>query len=187
MAYKILLVDDDDNVRGLYADVLKEHDFEVLEAHNGEEGLVLAQTNTPDLVFTGINMPNMGGFTLIEKLRADEKLASIPVMISSHHGRPNDRVKAEQMGIKDFIVFNFSPPAQVVKLMRFRIEGEQSLHRFLIEVDAQARDAHELISATHLPKRLKCTRHPGEQMVLSLTPDPERKGGFLATFVCPRK
>jgi DNA-binding response OmpR family regulator len=186
MAYKILLVDDDDNIRGLYADVLKEHDFEVVEAHDGEEGLRIAQANKPDLIFTGISMPNMDGFALIEKLRADKNLASVPVMISSHHGRPEDRAKAEQMGIADFVVFNFSPPAQVVKLMRFRIEGEESLHRFRIDVDAEARDAHELISSANLPKRLECTRHPGEQMVLSLTPNPEHKGEFLATFVCPR-
>ncbi|MEX2008063.1 MAG: response regulator [Candidatus Spechtbacterales bacterium] len=186
MAHTILLVDDDADIRGLYAQVFKENGFKTLEAPDGAAGLEMAIAQQPDLVFTGTSMPNMDGFQLTQQLRANAVTKDIPVMISSHRGKPEDRQHAEQLGIKDFVVFNFTPPVQVVRLVRYRIEGDQSLKSYNVAIDTHALDARDLLEDNHIPNDLACPKHPSESLVLRLTPNPEEEGLYKARFVCPR-
>src|SRR3989344_9674384 len=94
---KILIVDDDDFLLGVYAKNFRDERFEVLTAHDGEEALeIINAGNIPDVIFTGITMPKMTGFELVAKLQADPKLANIPVAINSHRGRPEDEKLAKE-------------------------------------------------------------------------------------------
>ena len=68
-ALKILLVDDDETIRGMYDDIFKKEGFEVFEAIDGVDGLDKATKNIPDVIFTGIVMPTMDGFQLMEALK----------------------------------------------------------------------------------------------------------------------
>ena len=61
MAHKILLIDDDNDVRRWYEGVFKESGFDVMVASDGLEGLNIAMKEKPDLIFTGIIMPKMDG------------------------------------------------------------------------------------------------------------------------------
>lgn len=84
---KILLVDDDEMIRGIYSEVFRNNGFEVEEARDGLEGLEKARSIIPDIIFTGIIMPKMEGFDLMEALKKNVATSQIPVFISSHLGR----------------------------------------------------------------------------------------------------
>lgn len=68
---KILLVEDNAELRMLYELFLKEHGFEIAIARDGQEGLEVAQTFKPDLIFLDVMMPRMDGFTALKILRND--------------------------------------------------------------------------------------------------------------------
>jgi len=112
---KILVVDDDVPTREMYAEVLSKAGYEIIQANDGLEGLDLATKDMPDLIFTGIVMPRMDGFTLMETLKKTVMTANIPVVISSHMGREEDQQRANVLGAKDFIMRDVTPPKQVVE------------------------------------------------------------------------
>lgn len=186
MSHKILVVDDDADTREMYAEVFREDGFEVLTAHDGTEGFDLATRERPDIIFTGIIMPRMDGFQMVENLRKNAGTADIPVMISSHLGRKEDQLKAREIGIDDFIILGFVPPREVVRIAHSRIEGRRET-AYRINVEATSGDAEKITRDFNLPPYLKCSEHTNEQLALELKPDQNQPGGFKARFICPQK
>ncbi|OHA08779.1 MAG: hypothetical protein A3A44_01915 [Candidatus Sungbacteria bacterium RIFCSPLOWO2_01_FULL_60_25] len=113
----ILFVDDDADLRTTLAETFRAHGFIVTEKANGEEAFRWLATSRPDAVLTGILMPRMGGFELIERLRTDPERRGIPIFIFSHLGRPEDRARAKKIGAKDFFVYGFIPPGEIAALI----------------------------------------------------------------------
>lgn len=81
----ILIVDTRSTDRQLYITLLSSFGHRVLEANDGVQALELARTELPDLVITDIVMPNMDGFTLARRLRAEPLLAGVPVIFQTVH------------------------------------------------------------------------------------------------------
>ncbi len=69
---KVLVVDDDQNLRLALTDKLKKTGFEVLEAEDGEEGLAKSFESHPDIILLDVMMPTMNGIDMLKKLRADD-------------------------------------------------------------------------------------------------------------------
>lgn len=136
----ILIVDDDSYLRGIYAEVFEEAEFKVLQAENGVEGLDLALKNKPDIIFTGIMMPKMTGFEMINQLRTSASMSNVPVVISSHLGREEDRKKAEDLGVKAFVIKGQISPKEVVNLVG-NIVSDQI---FQVEIDSDKLDGQRL-------------------------------------------
>jgi CheY-like chemotaxis protein len=80
---KVLVVDDESDMRFLLRMVLEPEGFEVVEAHHGAVALELVKEEQPDLVVTDLMMPVMNGRELIERLRADAQTAGIPIIVLS--------------------------------------------------------------------------------------------------------
>jgi len=78
-----LVIEDDSQVAKLLAIQLENEGFRVVTAPTGEEGLVLAQRETPALITLDILLPGLGGWEVLERLKADSRLAAIPVVIAS--------------------------------------------------------------------------------------------------------
>jgi len=97
---KILIVEDDEITRKMYADVLREKGFEVSEAVDGLEGFDKAIKEKPDLIFTGIMMPKMDGFTVCEEIR---KRSDVPVIMLTALGSTEDLVRGFELGADDYI------------------------------------------------------------------------------------
>ena len=83
MAQKVLVVDDDPDVRLFNITVLEENGYIPLEATNGEEGMQIIRTEQPDLVLLDVMMPKESGIRLYRQMKTDSKLKKIPVIILS--------------------------------------------------------------------------------------------------------
>lgn len=178
--YKILLVDDDEDTRSLYAEVFRNAGFEVREAKDGLEGLDLASKDRPDVIFTGIIMPRMDGFALTEALRANVTTSSIPVAFSSHLGRQEDQQRAREMGVSDFIVRDMVTPNEVV----IRIRSLISRTEYLIALDIRALDAQKLAADFRLNPNFSCSENGGRQFALHLKTKNASTREFEAELVC---
>jgi diguanylate cyclase (GGDEF)-like protein len=100
----ILIVDTQPADRQPYVTLLSSFGHRVLEAGDGSDALDLALAELPDLVITEIIMPNMDGFTLVRRLRAELLLANVPVIFQSAHGLESEvRKLAIASGIKHFL------------------------------------------------------------------------------------
>ena len=83
MSKKVLVVDDDPDVRLFNVTVVEENGFTPIEASNGEEGLKLLKEEQPDLVILDVLMPRQSGIRLFRDLKTDKSLKHIPVILLS--------------------------------------------------------------------------------------------------------
>jgi len=187
MKHKILLVDDDENIRNRYKNIFLDNGFDVIEAGNGLDGLNKAIDENVNLIITGVIMPKMDGFSLIRQLKENLKTFNIPVIMISHLGRKEDYAKASEMGIKDFVQEGFITPIEIVRLVNFRIGDNKNDKKYAVDVDEAKMDIQKLIEDFALEPSLKCGKHPNEKLVLLLSVDPESQGYFKAKFVCPQE
>ena len=101
MADKVLVVDDEQEIRDLLSAVLSREGYEVLVASNGEEALELAQKENPRLILLDIVMPGLTGIEVCKRLKAEEKTRWIPViMATSDRDRYTEALEA---GAIDFV------------------------------------------------------------------------------------
>ncbi len=150
---KILIVDDHEETRQMYAEVFRDKGFEVLEAKDGVEGLDIATSGDDiNLIFTGIIMPRMDGFQLIESLKEHTHTAGIPVVANSHLGREEDRIKMSELGAKDFIVRGVTTPAEAVQ----RVNQVMNQGEYLIKADFLGLEGQKFIEDFKLPEDGKC-------------------------------
>ena len=77
---KVLIVEDDGDMRGLYCFLLSNENYQVKAVRNGLEAIMEIQANRPDVVMTDIAMPTLSGLELIKAIRAHDDLADLPVI-----------------------------------------------------------------------------------------------------------
>jgi CheY-like chemotaxis protein/HPt (histidine-containing phosphotransfer) domain-containing protein len=100
----ILVVEDALTVRERQRSILERAGYTVVTAADGRLGLSVLATLRPDLVLTDIEMPDLDGFGLIEAIRAQPRLASVPVIIVSSRDDPEHRARGLQAGADDYLV-----------------------------------------------------------------------------------
>src|SRR5215218_8478929 len=101
MRARILVVDDEAEIRRSVRMILEYDGYDVLEASSGPEGVALAEKEAPDLVFLDVKMPGMDGLEALQRLRAVNE--TLPVVIISGHGTVSTAVEATKAGAFDFI------------------------------------------------------------------------------------
>jgi len=100
---KILLVDDDENVRSIFQSVLEYAMFDVNQAEDGFEALKSVYECPPELVICDLMMPKMNGLELVEKLRADPRTRSIPVLMLTAAATEENELELIKSGADDFV------------------------------------------------------------------------------------
>jgi len=113
---KILIVEDDEGTREIYAHVFKKEGFEVIEAVDGTDGLDKAIKNIPDVVFSGIMMPGMNGFELLQRIRA--RAPGLPVVMITTRGSSEDRLRGLSLGASAYLVKAQFEPARLLETIR---------------------------------------------------------------------
>lgn len=118
----ILLVDDDDVIRMVISKVLENSGYTVCNASNGIEALKRLEGIQPDLIITDLNMPNMDGWELVEKLRKNTQYQNTPIILLSGDCDVSVREKAQQNGID--LVLPKDMGATIIK-----VHAKKILHR----------------------------------------------------------
>ena len=103
----ILVVEDNSDVRAYMSEQLKK-EYEVSEAVNGEDGLLKAQSEIPDLIITDVMMPKMNGYEFSSKIRSDEKTSHIPVIMLTAKAGFADKIEGLETGIDAYLIKPFS-------------------------------------------------------------------------------
>lgn len=179
---KILIVDDDIELRDMYVEIFQNANFIVVVADDGLEGLDKATKELPDVIFTGIVMPRMDGFSMIEALQKTVMTSSIPVIISSHMGREEDKIRAEKLGVKDFIVRGTTRPIEVVERISslFITAGVE----YRLEFNPYSYDAQNLAKELSFHANYLCL-DCNEKLLLNLKLIDPKERTFEARFNCP--
>ena len=100
---KVLIIDDDRNLRGTLRELLESTGHSARAAANGEEAFALLQTETPGLILCDWKMPGMGGEQFLRSLQSEGLLTSMPVLIMTAHGTGPNAMQAMKLGAYDFI------------------------------------------------------------------------------------
>jgi DNA-binding response OmpR family regulator len=101
---KILVVDDEQEIRGLLLETLREGAYDILEAENGADALRIIEAESPDLVILDILMPDMNGFQVLQQIR---ETAETPVIMLSARADTVDKVKSFELGADDYVTKPF--------------------------------------------------------------------------------
>jgi DNA-binding response OmpR family regulator len=95
---RILLVDDEPDIRFLTKTMLQRAGFEVVEAESGEEGLEMLERDKVDLVLLDVAMPGINGWEMCRKIKANWKLRHIPVVMFTVYGSEEDVEQSRECG-----------------------------------------------------------------------------------------
>jgi len=110
---KVLVADDDADLRELIAFTLAQAGYLVIKAHDGVAAVRLFTEESPDLVVLDINMPGQSGFQVCEAIRARSR---VPVMMLTVRGEEEDLVRALGLGADDYLTKPFSPRTLVARI-----------------------------------------------------------------------
>ncbi len=113
---KILVVEDERDIRELVRYNLQEEGFLVVEANDGETGLALAQKERPALVILDLMLPSLSGLEVCRLLRSREETASLPILVLTAKASEMDRVVGLEMGADDYVTKPFSPRELVARV-----------------------------------------------------------------------
>ncbi len=113
MKTTILIVDDHQSVRTLVADYLGEQGYRVLTAGDGDEGLIVARRNRPDLVLLDVMMPKLDGFGFLQAYRRD---CTAPVILLTARVEETDKVVGLELGADDYITKPFGMKELVARI-----------------------------------------------------------------------
>jgi two-component system KDP operon response regulator KdpE len=163
-AGKILVVDDDPQIRRVMKATLVAHSYEVIEARTGEDALETATREMPNLVLLDMNMPGIGGLETCRALRAG---SDIPVIILSVRNTEKDKVAALDAGADDYVTKPFSIEELLARiraaLRRSPSSAEGGPHAFIaadLEIDFATRRVHARGADVRLtPKEFELLRY----------------------------
>jgi DNA-binding response OmpR family regulator len=113
---RIVVADDEPDVRELIAYRLGRSGYEVVEAHDGEEALRMALAEPPDLVVLDVMMPKLDGYELTRRLRAEEATRRVPVILLTARAQEDDVSQGFAAGADDYLKKPFNPDELVARV-----------------------------------------------------------------------
>lgn len=116
--HRILLIEDDSFLSGMYDTKLKLEGFDVVLAEDGAKGLELAVSQNPDIILLDIILPKMDGFSVLKHLRDNPDAKNIPVILMTNLGQKEDVEKGIALGAKDYLVKAHFMPSEVVEKIK---------------------------------------------------------------------
>lgn len=162
-AGKILVIDDEPQIRRIMKETLTSSGYEVDEAKNGEDGLLKVREFRPDLVLLDINMPEMDGISVCRAIRADSNVAVIMLTVRKAE---SEKVAALDAGADDFVTKPFSTPellARVRAALRRVPVAQASMSKVELgdlTIDFASRTVKRGSTTSHLtPKELDLLRY----------------------------
>ena len=116
MAKKILVVDDEKDLRNLIKRVLVRAKYDVITANNGREGLTKLYDESPDLVILDVNMPEMDGWETCQEIRKDPLYKYLPIIMLTVRKTKEDQIKGLNLGSDCYLIKPFHPKELVARV-----------------------------------------------------------------------
>jgi len=101
---KILIIEDESILQKALSDILKEQNYEIVNALDGEKGLKMAISQIPDLIILDLILPKKEGFEVLEELKNNQKTEKVPVIILTNIERMEDMEKAFELGATAYLI-----------------------------------------------------------------------------------
>lgn len=115
---KIMLVEDDNNLREIYEARLLAEGYEIVSARDGEEALALAVKEKPDLIIADVMMPKISGFDMLDILRGTPETKNVKVIVMTALSQAEDKTRADKLGADRYLVKSQVTLEDVAKVAR---------------------------------------------------------------------
>jgi CheY-like chemotaxis protein len=136
-ADRIMVVDDDQNIRLVLKYRLEKEGYDVLLAGDGVDALEKVKAEKPDLIILDLTMPRMDGFGFLEEIKSDGS-SSVPVIILTAYGYETNRARSLELGAVEFVTKPFSPRQLVAEVWKVLCVRKKRV--LVIDDDASVRD-----------------------------------------------
>ena len=111
--FSVLIIEDEKNIQAFMGKVLKRHDYRVLCADNGKDGLELIRSQCPDIILLDLGLPDVSGNDIISEVRT---WTSTPIIVISARTQENEKVNALDHGADDYITKPFGTPELLARI-----------------------------------------------------------------------
>jgi DNA-binding response OmpR family regulator len=142
---KVMLVEDDNNLREIYEARLLAEGYTIASAKDGEEALVVAKAEKPDLIISDVMMPKISGFEMLDILRNTEGMKNTKVIMLTALGQADDRARADSLGADRYLVKSQVTLEDIVKAAHELLEPQ------IATTPSTAAAAAELANVTITP------------------------------------
>ncbi|HLD27510.1 MAG TPA: response regulator [Patescibacteria group bacterium] len=119
---KILIVEDDNFLMGMYCSKLELEGFKVASASDGDKALRLVKKELPDIILLDLMLPKKDGFEVLAELKKDERTKGIPVIILTNLGQKEDIDKCFKLGAEDYLIKAHFIPSEVIAKIKKALE-----------------------------------------------------------------
>jgi two-component system KDP operon response regulator KdpE len=123
--HKILIIDDEADIRRFLRTALEQSGFAVIESENARNGIKTIRQETPSIVLLDLGLPDIDGIELIDKIR---EFTDIPIIILSARGQESDKIKSLEIGADDYLTKPFSTAELIARIkvaIRHLTKGEK--------------------------------------------------------------
>ena len=168
---KILLVEDDNNLREIYEARLQAEGYAIVSAKDGEEALVVAKAEKPDLIISDVMMPKISGFEMLDILRNTPELKATRVVMLTALGQAEDQSRASHLGADRYLVKSQVTLEDIVKVT----------HELLNDLPEQ-----EVASTEVMPSQAETSTVPqpvATPQEIAVSPAPAVEQPFIPTPV----
>jgi two-component system cell cycle response regulator DivK len=117
MTKRVLVVEDQEDLRGVLRDLFTSSGYIVIEAVDGAAGVARAKSDRPDIILMDIQMPIIDGYEATRQIKSDPDLTSIPIVAVSSFAMKGDEEKARAAGCDDYVTKPYSP-VQLLRMIR---------------------------------------------------------------------
>ena len=156
---KVMLVEDDNNLREIYQARLQAEGYEIVAAKDGEEALVLAKAEKPELVISDVMMPKISGFEMLDILRNTDGLKEVKVIMLTALGQSDDQLRADKLGADRYLVKSQVTLEDIIKVAHELIDGETAP---VAEATTSAPEPAQVAPVAVMPVATQPTAAPAE-------------------------
>jgi len=182
----ILIVEDDMLFQSIYQTRLTQEGYRVRVVTDGEGALREMGISPPDLVLLDLVLPRLNGFEVLARMRANPRLAQLPVIVLSNKGEPADVKRGMEAGANDYLIKTVAHPKEVLWKIRQTLSEKagEPVH-LRVAVRERELDAPKLAELSGAPANLHCPKC-NTGLILELQPRSERPGWFEGRLICPK-
>ena len=139
MTKKILVIEDEPDIQTLISYNLSVAEFKLIQANDGEEGIMQAQTQDPDLIVLDWMLPFLSGIEILRRLRSHEHTRKIPLIMLTAKSEESDQIRGLDNGADDYMTKPFSPAELIARIRALLRRADNSYSQILkggdIELD----------------------------------------------------